>query len=313
MTFIAGNVSAIQKNGDPPLILASGSAPGQSGVSVVQLRFLGGGHFKGTLGHHVISFGWSGRMHCALADRAISHDASDGFLSVCPAGIDAASDTEQDLEAICVMVEPSKLSLAAAEYGTLEARLTERLSIHDQALLDLAWRLVKESRAGFPLGTVVWNETASRFIEVLAAHHMSVGKTQTGGMLDKALLMQMRDFIMANLDQPIDVATLARMARRSQFHFSRAFAQSVGISPYQYVIHLRLRHAVELVRQGRQGLAEIASSTGFADQSHLSRWIKRAHGVSITQLFQRPGAKAQESSIPRSGRSHIFGDGLGER
>ena len=77
-------------------------------------------------------------MHCALADRAISHDASDGFLSICPAGIDATSDTEQDLEAICVVVEPSKLSLAAAEDGTLEARLTERFSIHDQPLLDLA-------------------------------------------------------------------------------------------------------------------------------------------------------------------------------
>ena len=77
-------------------------------------------------------------MHCALADRAISHDASDGFLSICPAGIDATSDTEQDLEAICVVVEPSKLALAAAEDGTLEARLTERFSIHDQPLLDLA-------------------------------------------------------------------------------------------------------------------------------------------------------------------------------
>jgi AraC family transcriptional regulator len=85
MTFIAGDVSAMQKNGDPPLNLASGSAPGASGVSVVQLRFEGTGHFKGTLRDHVISFGWSGWMHCALDDRAISHDASEGSLSICPA------------------------------------------------------------------------------------------------------------------------------------------------------------------------------------------------------------------------------------
>jgi AraC family transcriptional regulator len=32
------------------------------------------------------------------------------------------------------------------------------------------------------------------------------------------------------------------------------------------------------------GLAEIAASTGFADQSHLSRWVRRVHGVSLTQL-----------------------------
>ena len=172
--------------------------------------------------------------------------------------------------------------------------------------------LVKESRTGFPLGTVVWNETASRFIEILAAHHMS-GGTRTRGTLDKALLMRMRDFIMANLDQPIDVATLARMADRSQFHFSRAFARSVGVSPYQYVIHLRLQHAVELVQEGRLGLAEIAASTGFADQSHLSRWIKRACGVSLTQLFPRPGAEAHPSSIPRRGTAANYEDASGER
>ena len=97
----------------------------------------------------------------------------------------------------------------------------------------------------------------------------------------------------------------------SQFHLSRAFVRSVGVSPYQYIVHLLLQHAVELVRQGRLGLAEIAATTGFADQSHLSRWIKRAHGVSI--LFQRPDAEAQESSRPRRAPSTNYEDALGER
>jgi len=303
MTSIAGGVFAMQKNGDPPFILASGSAPGENGVSVVQLRYQGAAHFKAMARHHVISFGSSARMHCALADRTLSHNAPDGSLAICPAGIDASADTEQDLEAICVMVEPSKLSLAAAEGGILEAQLVERFSGHDQALFDLARRLAKESRTGFPLGTVVWNETASHFIEVLAEHHMSGGKTRKQGALDNALLLRIRDFIMTNLDKPIDVAALARLAHRSQFHFSRSFGRSVGVSPYQYVIHLRLQHAVELVQQGRMGLAEIAASTGFADQSHLSRWIKRTFGVSITQLFPRPSAGAQESRCD-DGHSH---------
>jgi AraC-like DNA-binding protein len=30
--------------------------------------------------------------------------------------------------------------------------------------------------------------------------------------------------------------------------------------------------------------AEIAASTGFADQSHLSRWVRRVHGISPTRL-----------------------------
>ena len=35
---------------------------------------------------------------------------------------------------------------------------------------------------------------------------------------------------------------------------------------------------------GQSGLAEIAASTGFADQSHLSRWVRRVHGVAPAQL-----------------------------
>ena len=38
-----------------------------------------------------------------------------------------------------------------------------------------------------------------------------------------------------------------------------------------YVVHLRLQHAIELMRDGQSGLAETAACTGFADQSYLSR------------------------------------------
>jgi AraC family transcriptional regulator len=74
------------------------------------------------------------------------------------------------------------------------------------------------------------------------------------------------------------------MAGRSPFHFTRVFTRSVGVTPYRYVVHLRLRRALELIRERRSGLAEIAAATGFSDQSHLSRWVRRVHGVSPTQL-----------------------------
>lgn len=41
-------------------------------------------------------------------------------------------------------------------------------------------------------------------------------------------------------------------------------------------------------RGGCHSLAEISARTGFADLSHLSRWIRRVHGVSIRRLLARP-------------------------
>jgi AraC family transcriptional regulator len=89
---------------------------------------------------------------------------------------------------------------------------------------------------------------------------------------------------MAHLDEPLDVATLAAMCGRSQYHFSRVFSRSVGVSPYRYVMHLRLKHAFDLIRKGALPLAQVAYSVGFADQSHLTRWVRRAYGVTPTAI-----------------------------
>jgi AraC-like DNA-binding protein len=48
--------------------------------------------------------------------------------------------------------------------------------------------------------------------------------------------------------------------------------------------HLRLERAIELVRDGQSGLAEIGARTGFADQGHLSRWDRRVRSVPLTWL-----------------------------
>ena len=68
------------------------------------------------------------------------------------------------------------------------------------------------------------------------------------------------------LDEPIDVATLAHMTKRSQFHFSRVFHRSVGVSPYRYIVYLRLRRAVELIREAdwssRKSRPLLVSPTG---------------------------------------------------
>ena len=109
-------------------------------------------------------------------------------------------------------------------------------------------------------------------------------KGKRSALLNEDILKRLEEFIVTHLSESLDVATLAKMTHRSQFHFSRAFTRLVGMSPYRYVVHLRLQRAVEMIRDGKFGLAEIAAKTGFADQSHLTRWVRRVHGVSPTQI-----------------------------
>lgn len=280
-----GDVASAQKDGSLPTILSSGQARGDSGVSVVNLHFRGGAHFHGFLRQHVVGFISRARISCRIARHALHHEAHDGSLAICPAGVDACADTDEDLTAILVSIRPDKFVLAAAEDGMLEAQLSSRLCGHDQTLLDLARLLVSENKRGYPSGTVFWNETAGRFIDILAAFHAVGVREQTRDLLNRDVLKRIKEFVLEHLDETLDVACLAKMTNRSQYHFSRAFTRSVGVSPYRYVVHLRLQRAVEMVRHEKLSLAEIAAKTGFADQSHLTRWVRRVHGVSPTQML----------------------------
>src|SRR6516164_2754752 len=275
-----------QEDGGLPTTLGAGSAPGESGVSVLSALFQGGMHFSAKPRRHHIFFQVSKQAHfeCRIADRTLSHEPPTGSLAICPTGADYCADASGNVEAIVVAIDPGKLALAAAEDSALDAQLIERLSGYDQALLDFARDLASESANGYPNGPLFWDEIASAFLGGLLVRHTSIFDGRVRGALGKDVFQRLRDYIMANLDQSIEVAALAGIAGRSEFHFTRVFTRSVGMTPHRYVVHQRLQRAVALLRDGRSGLAEIAALTGFADQSHLSRWVRRVHGVSPTQL-----------------------------
>jgi AraC family transcriptional regulator len=207
-----------------------------------------------------------------------------GSLAICPAGIDGTADAEDSVDAILVAIDPGRLALAAAEGAALEAQLMERLSGQDETLFEFARTLALESASAYPSGPLFWNEAADGFIDRLVARHTSACQVRARGMLGKDVLDRLRDYVVAHLDEPIEVSTLAAIAGRSPFHFGRVFARSVGMTPHRYIVHLRLQRAIEFVRAGESSLAEIAARTGFADQSHLSRWARRVHGVSLARL-----------------------------
>ena len=64
---------------------------------------------------------------------------------------------------------------------------------------------------------------------------------------------------------------LARVAMLSLGHFNRAFLQSTGFSPHQYILRQRVALATELMQTTSRALADIALEVGFGDQSHFSR------------------------------------------
>ena len=297
MVTPARELALAQEDGSTPTTLVAGSAPGESGVSIRFIRFRDGLHLSGAVQQHLICFQLAqARFDCRIGERTLRHQPPVGSLAICPAGVDCSADAKGSIDVVLVAVDPGRLTLAAAEDSTLEAQLIERLAGCDRELLGIATTLVSESDSDYPNGPLFWNELAGAFVNGLVARHTSHPQPQVRGTLGNEMLGRLKEYIVSNIGQPIEVAALAKIAGRSPFHFSRVFSRSVGVSPHRYIVHLRLQCALELARRGDSGLAEIAVRTGFADQSHLWRWVRRVHGVSLTQLMTAPASEQPDPS-----------------
>jgi AraC-like DNA-binding protein len=87
-----------------------------------------------------------------------------------------------------------------------------------------------------------------------------------------------RAFLHDALADKITLDDLAAHAALDKFHLVRAFRAEVGLPPYEYLTHLRVSRARELLRRGVL-VAEAAQVVGFYDESQLHRHFRRIVGV----------------------------------
>lgn len=95
---------------------------------------------------------------------------------------------------------------------------------------------------------------------------------------DARLTARLREYLHAHLERRVSLSELARLADRHPAHLVRLFSRVVGLPPHAYLKQIRIQRAKDLLRAG-QKLSQVAASSGFADQSHLTRAFKQLVGT----------------------------------
>jgi len=104
--------------------------------------------------------------------------------------------------------------------------------------------------------------------------------------LSQVTLTLVKEYIHNHLHQDLKLQEMAAIAQISPYHFLRLFRQSVGVTPHQYISQCRLNQAKYLLQHSELSIIEVATQTGFCDQSHLTRYFKRMIGITPKQLLQ---------------------------
>lgn len=124
---------------------------------------------------------------------------------------------------------------------------------------------------------------AARFVEVVSGRER---RRPDAGARDRRRAVEAALWIDARSHEPIDLESAAREVGLSSFHFLRLFAHVLGVTPHQYLVRSRLRHAARLLAGGARSITDVALDVGFGDLSNFVRTFHRAAGVSPRRFRQ---------------------------
>ena len=108
------------------------------------------------------------------------------------------------------------------------------------------------------------------------------------GIHNSTLVRKARDYILANIGQPITTQELARVCGLNRTYLCKRFIEETGTTVGQYVTQVKVEEAKRLMDITAKSIAEIAEYLGFSSQSHFQRVFKKYTGM--TPGVYRSGA-----------------------
>lgn len=208
-----------------------------------------------------------------------------GSIIVLSRGTEDAGSFPKPVKRILLSLEPNVLQQAFPDSNAgRDVELIPQWGVQDPQIEYIVRALEADLEAGLPGGKLFGESLlcalAVRLQRSYAVTPPRVAKPGNG--LPRPRLNRVMEYVEANLDQEIALATLAETAGMSTHYFCELFKQSVHLSPHQYVLRRRIERARKLLNDPEITVLEAAVRSGFSDQSHFTKIFRRIVGVTPT-------------------------------
>ncbi len=219
--------------------------------------------------------------------------SSRGMLTLAPANTPMGFRWNGPTKNFGCFLAPALHQRIATEYTNrdpAQIELLPRVNFQDSLSENIMWTLLHELESGNLGGRLYVESLAQTLLIHTLVHYSSLAQVRSlpeGGGLTAAQVRIVRDFIDANVQHEIGLSELAASINFSQSYFSHQFKRSLGLTPHQYLIQVRVERARVLLEEGKLTVGEVATQVGFYDQSHLTHHFKRFYAVSPKVLREK--------------------------
>ena len=175
-------------------------------------------------------------------------------------------------------------SLLDSELRFSEIEFRPRLFFYDPDIWATAFKLKQLLQSRWPSHTAYVQALGIALAYELARTNTdnSTLLAATRGGLPGWQQRKLTQYIEEHLGDDISLSVLAKLVHLSPFHFSRAFKQSFGVPPHQYLTLRRIDRAKALLGDRKLSVTEIGLGVGFSETSAFTAAFRRITGETPT-------------------------------
>ena len=219
-----------------------------------------------------------------------------GDVVIIHPGVIHGYDDTENMEIVNLVYDPASLSLPMLDGYTLPlfkmifpdhndvqstVEAVAHLERHDLADVVHLLSQLEDELKNFQSGNALLS--MAKFIEVVVFLARKSGtekiRKQSNFMIGEAVRYMNRHFA-----EPLRLKTLARLSHMSERNLSRSFHSSVGCSPVEYLLKIRLQHVSDLLINSDYPISEIAGKCGFYDSNYLCKKFRDVFGTTPRQF-----------------------------
>jgi AraC family transcriptional regulator len=274
----------------PEAVVASSDALAWQDIRLIHLRHSLNEMFVPPSDSHCIVLNLSSplNLHARHGKRNFEGKVLGGEVAIIPAGTSWSCQSHSSNlgNTLLLFLRPLfvRSVVDGIDFSYGELVLTPQIGFQSKHIRHIAMSLLGELNEANVVGRLYADSLAIGLAMQFIRRYSSLRDVQVGhgGMaphrLRKAIGL-IDHHLTGEEEGRVALRSVAKDVGMSYFHFSRAFKQSMGMTPTNYIAERRIERAKKLMQETDLPIAEIALRSGFSSQSHFTTSFRRLAGV----------------------------------